>query len=59
MLTIDKVNPTLKTVFVDRVTMSQQDEEHTFVRFRLDGKGQIQSMNKLPKRLTPYALEPS
>lgn len=58
-LTVDKVNPTLKTVFVDRVTMQEQDEEHTFVRFRLDGKGEVQSFSRLPKRLTPYALEPS
>jgi hypothetical protein len=59
MLTVDKVNPTLKTVFVDRVTLLQQDEEHTFVRFRLNGKGEVESINRLPKRLTPYALEPS
>ena len=59
MLTIDKVNPTLKTIFVDRITLQQQDDEHTFVRFRLNGKGEVQSMNQLPKRLTPYALEPT
>ena len=59
LLTIDKVNPTLKTVFVDRATLYQQDEEHTFVRFKLNGKGEVQSFNTLPKRLTPYALEPS
>jgi len=59
MLTVDKVNPTLQTVFVDKITMLKQDEEHTFVRFKLDGKGEIQEINRLPKRLTPYALEPS
>jgi len=59
VLTVDKVNPTLKTVFVDKITMLKQDEEHTFVRFKLDGKGEIQNINRLPKRLTPYALEPS
>ncbi|MCW8962271.1 MAG: hypothetical protein OQL16_00650 [Gammaproteobacteria bacterium] len=59
MLTVDKVNPTLQTVFVDKITMLKQDEEHTFVRFKLNGKGEIQEINRLPKRLTPYALEPS
>lgn len=58
-LTLDKVNPTLKTVFVDKITLARQDEEHTFVRFKLDGKGEILGFSKLPKRLTPYALEPS
>jgi hypothetical protein len=58
-LTVDKVNPTLKTIFVDKFTMLNQDDEHTFVRFKLDGKGEIQGFSKLPKQLTPYALEPS
>ncbi len=58
-LTIDKVNPTLKTVFFDKVIMDRQDMEHTFIRFKLDGKGEILDLNRLPKRLTPYALEPS
>ena len=57
-LTVDKVNPTLTTVFFDEITMLSQDTEHTFVRFRLNGKGELLSLNRLPKRLTPYALEP-
>ena len=57
-LTIDKVNPTLKTVFVDTIVMDKEDMEHTFVRFKLDGQGQLLGMNKIPKALTPYALEP-
>ena len=57
-LTIDKVNPTLKTIFVDKITMLNQDEEHTFVRFKLDGKGEVLDINKLPKRLSPYDLDP-
>lgn len=57
-LTVDKVNPTLKTVFFDKVILHRQDMEHTFVRFKLDGKGELLELNRLPKRLTPYALEP-
>jgi len=58
-LTIDKVNPTLTTVFVGKITMLNQDEEHTFVRFKLDGNGEVLGTNKLPKALTPYALDPA
>jgi len=58
-LTVDKVNPTLTTVFVDKITMLNQDEERTFVRFKLDGKGEVLNINKLPKRLTPYDLDPA
>lgn len=58
-LTLDKVNPTLKTVFVDSVMLDKQDTEHTFIRFTLNGKGELLKLNRLPKPLTPYALEPS
>ena len=58
VLKVEKVNPTLQTVFVRKVVMEQQDDELTVVRFVLDQNGQIESMNSLPKRLTPYALDP-
>lgn len=57
-LTVDKVNPTLTTVFYGETIMTEQDTEHTFMRFRLDGKGELLEVNRLPKRLTPYLLEP-
>ena len=38
--------------------MAQQDDEQTIVRFTLDGIGKITEINELPKRLTPYAMEP-
>ncbi len=57
-LTVDKVNPTLQTVFVDSVVFDKQDVEHTFVRFKLNGKGDILNINQLPKSLIPYNLEP-
>lgn len=59
LVKIEKVNPTLQTVFVQRVTLQHQDEEKTVVRFSLDRKGNLQSVNQLDKRLTPYALDPN
>lgn len=55
---IDKVNPSLTTVFVDHLQMSHEDEEKTALRFRLAGNGDLLDINRLPKRLTPYQLEP-
>ena len=58
LVKVEKVNPTLKTVFVKKLTLDQQDDEQTVVRFVLDQDGGIASMNSLQKALTPYALEP-
>jgi hypothetical protein len=58
LVKVEKVNPTLQTVFVRKVLLATQDIEQTVVRFTLDQQGQIQGLNRLPKRLTPYALEP-
>jgi hypothetical protein len=59
LVKVEKVNPTLQTVFVQRVTLQHQDEEKTVVRFSLDRKGNLQSVNQLDKRLTPYGLDPN
>jgi hypothetical protein len=58
LIKVEKVNPTLQTVYVSKVQMAQQDDERTIVRFTLDGVGRIEKINELPKRLTPYGLEP-
>jgi hypothetical protein len=58
LVKVEKVNPTLTTVFVDRLQLAQQDDEKTAVRFVLDDTGNVESINRLPQRLTPYALEP-
>lgn len=58
LVKVEKVNPTLQTVFVQKSTLSKQDDERTIVRFVLDREGRIESMSTLPKRLTPYALDP-
>ena len=58
LVKVEKVNPTLKTVFVRKVMMAEQDDEQTVVRFTLDRQGGVSAINQLQKTLTPYALEP-
>ena len=55
---IEKVNPRLKLVFVDQVTLHAVDDEITVLRFELDGNGDFVSINRVPKILTPYRLDP-
>lgn len=55
---IEKVNPVLRLVFIDQVTLEQVDDEKTVLRFELDGNGEIVGMNKVAKILTPYRLDP-
>jgi hypothetical protein len=57
LVKVEKVNPTLQTVYVRKVQLAQQDEEQTVVRFTLDGVGKIEKINQLQKRLTPYAMD--
>jgi len=54
---VEKVNPTLKTVYVQRLALDKQDDEWTVVRFSLDHSGDIADINQLQKRLTPFELE--
>jgi hypothetical protein len=58
LVKVEKVNPTLQTVFVEKTALLTQDQEQTVIRFTLDRSGKVKSMNRLPKRLTPYSLEP-
>lgn len=55
---IEKVNPVLRLVFIDQLTLERVDGEKTVLRFELDGNGDIVAMNKLSKILTPYRLDP-
>jgi hypothetical protein len=57
LVKVEKVNPTLKTVYVKKLALHQQDDERTVVRFSLDHSGEIHDINQLQKRLTPYELE--
>ena len=57
LVKVEKVNPTLQTVYVRKVQMARQDQEETVVRFTLDQRGRIAGTNELQKRLTPYRLD--
>ncbi len=56
---IEKVNPVLRLVFIDQVTLDRVDDEKTVLRFELDGNGEFVSMNRIEKTLTPYRLDPA
>ncbi len=54
---IEKVNPSLKVVYVDKVTLNKEDDEKTVLRFTLDTAGNITDINHLDKKFTNYGLE--
>lgn len=58
LVKVEKVNPTLQTVYVRKIPLLQQDQEITAVRFNLNQQGIITETNQLQRILTPYALEP-
>ncbi len=56
LVKVERVNPTLQTVFAEKLTLTGQDSERTAVRFSLDEDGRLTDLNKLPIVLTPYGL---
>jgi len=54
---IEKVNPSLKVVYIDKVTLNKEDDELTVLRFSLDTAGEIIDINHLSKKFTNYSLE--
>jgi hypothetical protein len=56
LVKVERVNPTLQTVFAEKLTLTGQDSERTVVRFSLDEDGRLTDLNKLPIVLTPYGL---
>ena len=54
---VDRVNPTLKTVFAATFELNAQDQELTALRFSIDREGNVSGINRLPLRLTPYKLD--
>ncbi|MEJ2329037.1 MAG: hypothetical protein P8Z33_04130 [Gammaproteobacteria bacterium] len=54
---VDRVNPTLKTVFAQTFELNAQDQELTALRFSIDREGNVFGINRLPLRLTPYKLD--
>ena len=57
LVKVERVNPTLQTVFVRKVPMTEQDQESTVVRFSLDNQGRLSGISDLRKQLTPYSLD--
>ena len=58
LVKIERINPSVQTVFVKRVILSKVDEERTIVRFTPTRDGTIVNVNERQARLTPYLLEP-
>ncbi|MDJ0881829.1 MAG: hypothetical protein QNJ56_09285 [Gammaproteobacteria bacterium] len=54
---IEKVNPSLKAVFVDKVTLLREDDEVTVLRFNLDARGEVSGISHLQKKFTNFGLE--
>lgn len=55
---IERINPSVQTVFVEQVTLQQQDDELTAIRFHMTSDGEVSQFSRLPERLTPYNLDP-
>jgi hypothetical protein len=53
---IDKLNPTVQTLFYKKVEMKHQWEEVTVTRFVMSNQGAIISWDELPKALVEHAL---
>ncbi|MGB1612882.1 MAG: hypothetical protein ACPHEQ_03840 [Arenicellales bacterium] len=58
LVKIERINPSVETVFVKKVSMSRVDEEITVVRFTPTRDGRIVNINNRRLRLTPYLLDP-
>ncbi len=54
---IEKVNPSLKVVYIDKIVLENEDDELTVLRFTLDANGEVADINHLPKKFTNYGLE--
>ena len=54
---IEKVNPSLRLVFVGDVILMNEDSELTITKFRLDSEGNFKSIYANNEILTPYSLK--
>ena len=55
-LIIEKVNPSLKLVYFNNITLMQNDSEMTIARFNLNSSGDFRSLTVQNTVLTPYQL---
>ena len=56
-LIIEKVNPSLKLVYFNNITLMQNDSEMTIARFNLNSSGDFRSLTAQNIVLTPYQLK--
>ena len=56
-LTIEKVNPSLKLVYFNSISLPSKDTEITIARFNLNQKGNYSILPNRLSILTPYRLE--
>ena len=56
-LIIEKVNPSLKLVYFNNITLMQNDSEVTIARFNLNSSGDFRSLTAQNTILTPYQLK--
>ena len=56
-LIIEKVNPSLKLVYFNNITLMQNDSEMTIARFNLNSSGDFRSLTVQNTVLTPYQLK--
>ena len=54
---IEKVNPSLRLVFIGDVVLKNEDSELTITKFRLDSEGNFKSIYANNEILTPYSLK--
>ena len=52
---VDKLNPTVKTILVNSVTLLENGQEKTVMRFRLDSAGELLSSSTLDRSLISEA----
>ena len=57
-LKVERVNPEFRLVFVEQVFLESVDTERTVVRFTVTKDRELVDVNRLPRTLTPYGLEP-
>ncbi len=50
---VEKLNPSVQLVFYGPVTLAEQGNERTAVRFLVGGDGRVLDVNQLPKSIVP------
>jgi len=57
-VTVDKLNPTLKTIIAKDIILEERGDEITVARFEMGSSGDILSINDMPKGLIQLGEQP-